>query len=145
MEGIDGDRGPAVQGELEQAPRLRQVARDFVIAERALAQKIAHRLLRCGGQQPQPVVEPRLHFLRRLAREGDGEDFRRRAAREQQAHDARHQEPGLAAAGASLDHHAVLGIERGEYERIDFRQLAHGLGSGCNLDAGFRFMVGLRR
>src|SRR5450756_2520505 len=66
---------------------------------------VAHR------QLAQPELQARLHFLRRLARKGDGEDLRRLRAIQQQTHDARHQQPGLAAARAGFDDDTAFRVE----------------------------------
>src|SRR5271169_4478423 len=58
-------------------------------------------------------MQARLHLLRCLAREGDGENLRRLRAIQQQAHDARHQQPSLAAARAGFDNNAAFGVEGG--------------------------------
>jgi hypothetical protein len=101
------------QHRFQQPARARQQRLDRAIRHRALAQKYPHRRVVRQRQQLQPLVQTVGHLLRRLAREGDRQQLRGFGPRQQQTQHARHQQPGLAAAGAGLDHHRAGRIERG--------------------------------
>jgi hypothetical protein len=112
VEGVDGERRLGRLHALVEAARARHGGIRLPGRQRAPPQKIAHLCLVADGQQAQPVGEARLDLACRLARVGDGENLARRRTVEQQPQDARHQQPGLAAAGAGLHHHGVARIER---------------------------------
>jgi hypothetical protein len=112
MEGTDLDRpagreDAAVQGRERVGERLGTPRRDAAQDERrdALGMARARR-----GMLREPLVQPLPHLAGGGAREGDGEDLVRRDAFEQRAQHARDQHPGLARAGARLDHAAAGGI-----------------------------------
>ena len=100
-----------------------RVQQCFVQAARALAQRrlrheielaqpcVEHGLIG-EGELAQARVDALAHLRRGLAREGQREDAAGRGPGEQQANDARHQLPGLAAAGRGGDADRLRGIER---------------------------------
>ncbi len=110
-----GDHRPGSRGQhlFQQPPRRRQRGPRLRLTEAALDQEIHRRLGRQQGQILQPGIQPLAHLRRRLAREGDGQQLRRLRPRQQQAQHARHQQPGLAAAGTGLHHGAAGGVEGG--------------------------------
>ena len=94
------------------------------------------------GERAQRRDEPRTHFLRCSARERDGENLAGRRAVEQQAHDARNQQPGLAAAGAGFDHRTGTRIDGTARERdlvdrpVIGEVVAHGAAPGTTSSSG---------
>ena len=118
---IDELQEPAVKG----IHRQRRLRRQDVLIERAgraqgrlvrihpaLGEERRHLRLAARRQQPQPVDHALLDLARRLAREGDRQDRAGRHAGQQQPHDARRQQPRLAAPGARLDDDAAGRIKR---------------------------------
>ena len=86
---------------------------------------------RCGrAEVTQPLGQPISHLARRLAREGDRENFVRRRTVEQGTQDARHQHPRFARARARLDDNAATRIAGDGVERLAVDALAVGL-VGC--------------
>jgi hypothetical protein len=111
-----GDHGPRPGGQhlLQQLPRRRQGGPGLDFVEAALDQEV-HRLgVRQQGQVGKPGVQALPHLRRRLAGEGDGQQFGGLRPRQQQPDHARHQQPGLAAAGAGLHHRVAGGVQGGE-------------------------------
>ena len=93
-------------------------------AQRQLARQIG---LWHAGKSRQPFIEALAHFARRLAREGDGQNFMRRQRRavraagrrlNQRPQDAADQHPRLARARARLDRHAAARIAGNGIKRI---------------------------
>jgi hypothetical protein len=84
-----------------------------VVRADAAHPELADALLDAGLHRPfgEPAGEAVAHLAGRGAGEGDGEDVVRLDAGEQQPDDARHQHPGLARAGAGLDHDALAGSQ----------------------------------
>ncbi len=114
MEGGDHGTGPGGEHLLQQPPRLRQGGPGLGLAQAALDQEV-HRLgVRQQGQVGKPGVQALPHLRRRLAGEGDGQQLGRLRSRQQQPDHARHQQPGLAAAGAGLHHGIAGGVQGGE-------------------------------
>ncbi len=71
-----------------------------------------------AGQLGEDIEQALAHLFGRLAREGDGKNVRGRRPHEQQPQHARHQQPGLAAAGAGLHHHRALRVACGTRKRL---------------------------
>ena len=82
-----------------------------------LLQKRGDLSLASRRQQVQPVDNPLFDLARRLARKGDRQDLARRNAGQQQAHNARGQQPGLAAPGTGFYDNAVRRIKRIDNQR----------------------------
>ena len=101
------------QHRFQQPARARQQRVDFAIRHRPFAQECAHRRVVLQRQHSQPRMQTVGHLLRRLAREGDRQQFGRRSPSQQQAQHARHQQPGLAAAGAGFHHRRADGGKGG--------------------------------
>jgi hypothetical protein len=127
---------PAVEG-VDRQPRLRggqafvQVARPGQrcrivawVCDSALGEKVDSFRGRRGSKETQPVENTLLNLARRLAREGDSQNFRWLSSGQQQADDARRQQPGLAAAGTGLNDGTARRIEHGMDAR-DFTRRRH--------------------
>ena len=104
VKGVDRDRRHGGQQALMQHARAWQRGRGLGIVEPALPQECTSRARLGHRKICQPGLEPRAHFLRCLAGEGQRENRSRFGAGQQQPQHARGQQPCLAAAGAGLHH-----------------------------------------
>ena len=100
-----------------------------------LLQKRGDLSLTSGRQQVQPVDNPLFDLPRRLARKGNRQDLARRNAGQQQAYNARGQQPGLAAPGTGFDDNAVRRIERIDNQRA--MRIGHGVSGFRRVSAAF--------
>jgi hypothetical protein len=112
VEGVDGDGRLGGGHALVESARQRQGLQRRSLGHAALAQHRGDLLVGAARQRDQVVVEALAHLLGGTPRERDGQDMPGRHARQQQAQHAAHQQPGLAAAGAGLDHAAAGRVER---------------------------------
>ncbi|MCY1219269.1 hypothetical protein D9M72_312380 [compost metagenome] len=138
VEGIDGHAPGCGQHLRMQAARARQRLARCLRRQPTLHQRGDDVLVGIARQLRQHFQQAVAHFFGGLAREGDREDLVRRGAGQQQAHQARHQQPGLAAAGAGLDHDRARGIAGGAREL----GLRHGMAIALvGLDLGIERIV----
>ncbi len=124
VKGGDLRPGPGIDHGGEQAARLGQQRPRLGFVQAALGEECRHLGLAAQRQQLQPFQQPRPHLTRRLAGEGDRQQFRRLGPGQKQPDHARDQKPGLAAAGAGLDHGVGAGVEGGNQGR---RRGGHGV------------------
>ena len=127
MKGVDGHSRLRRQHRLVEPARARQGSARFATVETALLQKVQCIGVSREREIAQPEIEPRAHFLRGFAGEGERENAARRSAGEQQAQHARHQQPGLATAGAGFDHGRALRVECAH----EIVGAAHRMGAGA--------------
>jgi hypothetical protein len=117
MEGLDRDRKPCGGNAfVELARRIDRRARR-VERQAAHLQEVDNACVVGLCQLLQLAHQPRAHLLRRTARERDREDLAGRGAGQELPDDAAHQQPGLAAARAGLDHDGALRIAGAARER----------------------------
>ena len=110
VKGVDRERRLGGQHLFVQRPGA--VPQPVVGAEAAFAQKSVELCIAAGRQIAQPANDALLDLARGLAREGDRQNFAGCHAGQQQPHDTRSQQPGLATASAGLDDDAARRIER---------------------------------
>ena len=96
-------------GRATQGPR--RTLASTVGAEAAFAQESVELCVATRRQIAQPADDALLDLARGLAREGDRQNLARRNAFEQQAHDARSEQPGFAAPGTGFDNDGSLRVQ----------------------------------
>ena len=117
----DGDRRAGLLDRFDQTARPRQDGKRLRRVEPARFEKSAGGGVIEPRQVAQPQPQPRFDLPRRLAGVRNGKDVAGACAGEQNAQDARHQQPGLATAGAGLDHHAARRVQRLANEGLSHR------------------------
>ena len=124
VEGTDLDRpagaqDPPIQRTERRCLRFRLRGRDAALDQGRDPLGVRRTRRRVRGQ---PFAQAQSHFAGGGTRERNGEDLVRRSALEQRAQHARHEDPGLARAGAGLDRAAARRVAGDRVERLAARR-----------------------